>query len=160
MHRKHDALQGEVNQLKDLFEHIGSCAEAEAEEIYRQLRIVGHPHDLVHSLRATNLPLRAHPISGTEKVANGLGDLELSALASSAIKVPARPWTLLAGDELVSELVSAFFAHDHGFRIPFIDQEYFLDDMRAGSIAEARFCSPLLVNAICALRCVSVNANH
>jgi hypothetical protein len=72
-------------------------------------------------------------------------------------RVPARPWTVLAGDGLVSELVSAFFTYDHCSGIPFVDQECFLADMRAEDITQARFCSPFLVNAICALRCVSVD---
>jgi len=158
MHRKHDALQGEINQLRDFFGNIGNCPEVEAEEIYRQLRVADKPQDLVHPLGATGLPLTPHRISHTEEAVKALNDLDNSAFASSAIKVPAQPWTPLAGDGLVSELVSAFFTYDHRSRIPFIDQEYFLDDMQAGSIAKARYCSPLLVNAICALRCVSDNA--
>lgn len=88
-----------------------------------------------------------------------LSDLELNALASSAIKVPARPWTLLAGNGLVSELISAFFTYDHVSRIHFVDQKCSLDDMQAESIAKAIFCSPLLVNAMRALRCVSINVH-
>jgi hypothetical protein len=50
--------------------------------------------------------------------------------------------------------LSSFFANDNCFYLPFVDQECFLHDMQAGENIQADFCSPLLVNAICALRCV------
>jgi hypothetical protein len=82
-------------------------------------------------------------------------EFESKSLASNTIRVHARLWTTRASDDLLSELISAFFTHDHCFRIPFVDEVCFLNDMQAGDISKAKFCSPFLVNAICALRCVS-----
>jgi hypothetical protein len=62
----------------------------------------------------------------------------------------------VAGDELVSELLFSFFACDNWFYLSFIDRESFLRDMQAGDVGKAGFCSPLLINTVCALRCVSV----
>jgi hypothetical protein len=155
LRRKNDALQMEVDQLRELFGFIRTCPEVEAKQVYRQLRMENGLHDLVHFTGQSSPPLKLkHRISGSE---NPACKPDLDVLASSAIRVPARPWTLLAGDGLVSELVSAFFTYDHCSGIPFVDQECFLADMRAKDIVQARFCSPFLVNAICALRCVSVN---
>ena len=155
MRRKNDALQKEVDQLRELFGYIRTCPEAEAKQGYRQLRTANGLQDLMHLSGGSSLPLKQkHRIFGSEKPAC---QPDLNVLASSAIRVPARPWTLLAGDGLVSELVSAFFTYDHCSGIHFVDQECFLADIRAEDTTQARFCSPLLVNAIRALRCVSFN---
>lgn len=67
---------------------------------------------------------------------------------------PARPWTAVAGDGLVSNLVSHFFELEHRFLTSHIDREVFIDEMIEADAEKAEFCSPLLVNAICALSSV------
>lgn len=130
-------------------------------EIYRRVRVAVDPLDVVELLKGGDLLLQ-HSVperSGeTDSPATGLENLELSALEQSSIKVRARPWTRVAGDGLVSELISSFFAYDNGFYLSFVDQESFLEDMQAGNADNADFCSSLLVNAICALRCVSCSS--
>ena len=81
--------------------------------------------------------------------------LDLDALRDSPIKVRAYPWTIIAGDGLVSSLISSFFAWDNPFFYCFVDQQCFLEDMEQQDPLKAMFCSPLLVNAICAIRAVS-----
>lgn len=158
MRRKNESLQNELDQLRSLLEYIRTRSEVESMEIYRRVRLAVDPLDVVELLRGGDLLLqqRAPEQSGEgEAPAAGLENLELSALEHSSIKVHARPWTRIAGDGLVSELISSFFAYDNGFYLSFVDQESFLDNMLSGDIANSEFCSPLLVNAICALRCVS-----
>jgi hypothetical protein len=155
LRRKNDALQLELGQLKQLFDYICNCPDAEAKEVFQQLRMADDPQDLVRLPRGQSFSLgqncqSVRPVSIVEK-------LGISALTNSTIEVSARPWTSLASDGLVSELISAFFAYDHCSRIPFVDRECFLADMLSGDVGQARFCSPFLVNAICALRCVSSN---
>ena len=127
-------------------------------EIYRRVRIANDPLDVIELLRGGDLLLQQRapeqPGEG-DTPTDGLESLEMSALEQSSIKVHARPWTRVAGDGLVSELISSFFAYDNGFYLSFVDQESFLDDMLSSDVANAEFCSPILVNAICALRCVS-----
>ena len=89
---------------------------------------------------------------------SGMGDrttleIDAEALASSPLKVPARPWTSVAGDGIVSNLISSFFKWDDSYLYSFVDRELFLRDMRSG--VESQYCSPLLVNSICAARSVS-----
>jgi hypothetical protein len=158
MRRKNDALQREVDQLRELVGYIRTCPEVEAKQVYRQLRTANGLQELIHLHEGSDISSKQkHRMSRSE---NPACEPDLDVLANSAIKVPARPWTLLAGDDLVSELVSAFFTYDHCSGIPFVDQECFLADMRAEDIVQARFCSPLLVNAICALKCVSVSKQN
>jgi hypothetical protein len=102
------------------------------------------------------IPPQSHATDvGDETLAFALENLDVAALSVSTFQVHARPWTKLADDGLVSELLSSFFASDACFYLSFVDQQYFLDDMEAGDVGIAKLCSPLLVNAICALRCVS-----
>jgi hypothetical protein len=160
MRRKNESLQSELDQLRTLLDYIRNRSEVESMEIYRRVRTAADPMDVVELLRGSDLLLRnsgtdRDRTGGSETPASGLGNLELSAFEHSSIKVRAKPWTQVAGDGLVSELISSFFAYDNGFYLSFIDQECFLDDMQAGDTANSDFCSPLLVNAICALRCVS-----
>lgn len=76
------------------------------------------------------------------------------AIARCDINVPAWPWTRLdADDGLVSHLVSIFLNYNNVYW-RFLEEDLFLTDMQAGSIA-AEYCSPFLVNAVCALACVS-----
>jgi hypothetical protein len=82
-----------------------------------------------------------------------LDEIDATALLNSYIQVPARPWTCIANDGLVSDLISSFFTWDR-FLYPFVHQQAFLQEMRFASAQEAKYCSPLLVNAICALRSV------
>ena len=85
-----------------------------------------------------------------------MSTIDSDAWEHAEIKVQAQPWTDVAGNGLVSELVSSFFEWDNTFFYPFIDRESFLQGMRTGNPGETEDSSPCLVNAICALRCVSV----
>jgi len=156
MRRKNESLQNELDQLRLLLDLIRNRSEVESMEIYRRVRAAVDPMDVVELLRGSDLLLQQSApdrSGGSETPASGLSNLDLSALEHSAIKVRARPWTRVAGDGLVSELMASFFAYDNGFYLSFIDQECFLDDMQAGDVGNAEFCSSLLVNAMCALRC-------
>jgi hypothetical protein len=147
--QKHQTLQSEVDRLRQFFTYIHDVSETQAEVIYRRLRTASvpqHPDRVIEDYTFSSIQ---------NLLRSGTKEFEPKTLANNAIRVHARPWTILAGNDLVSELISAFFTHDHCFRIPFVDEICFLNDMRAGDICKAKFCSPFLVNAICALRCVS-----
>ena len=64
-------------------------------------------------------------------------------------------WNKVAEESLVTDLVSSFLAYDACFLFAFIDRKCFLNEMRAGDVEKGLFCSPLLINAICAFQCVS-----
>lgn len=72
-------------------------------------------------------------------------------------QVPAQPWTSVSNDDaLVSHLISLHFTWN-GITSNWIDRDLFLKDMKSGNL-ESRFCSPLLVNSILAMVCVSNSA--
>ena len=76
--------------------------------------------------------------------------LDANALRQSNLKVTARPWTVVAGDGVVSELVSLFYTTEQPFISTFVDKTCFLQDMRSGMVRGSELCSLFLVNAMCA----------
>ncbi|KAH6677869.1 hypothetical protein F5X68DRAFT_264025 [Plectosphaerella plurivora] len=156
--RRQVELKTEIDDLRDLFSLLQTRPEQDALEILRRIRTgpAGDVHGVVDFVRSGDLLLQGTALS---TAASGLDDPQAlrvdnrAAEEPYAIRVPARPWTTIAGDGLVSELVGSFFAWDSMFWLSFIDRASFITDMRAGNPAEAKYCSPLLVHAMCALRC-------
>lgn len=156
LRRKNDVLQSEIDQLRELLENVRNSPEAEYLNTFRQLRRAVSPLYVTTLRKDTRISLRQNmhrPVN--DKRTSALDSLESNALHDSRLKVNAQPWTTIAGNGLVSELLSSFFAYDNRFYLSFVDQGCFLEDMQSGDTATAEYCSPLLVNAICALRCVS-----
>ena len=68
-------------------------------------------------------------------------------------RVPAKPWTNVTSDDrLVSHLVSIFI-HQCNFYWRYVEEDLALRAMTAGDLA-SEFCSPFLVNAMCAMASV------
>ncbi|KAK4222661.1 nitrogen assimilation transcription factor nirA, partial [Podospora fimiseda] len=144
-------LQRENQDLRELFCYIKRRPEDEAFEIYKRLRTADDPIQVLNFFRHADTLLLMPSSTGALASDKKAEDLELETQAASDLKLPARPWTAVAGDGLVSCLVSSFFKWDNPLLFSFIDQELFLRDMRAGS---SPYCSPFLVNSICALRSI------
>jgi hypothetical protein len=71
----------------------------------------------------------------------------------TAVKVPAQPWTKLTTDDaLVSHLVTVFLNYSNVYW-RYVEEDIFLQSMQSGVPDE--FCSSFLVNAICAMACLS-----
>jgi hypothetical protein len=65
--------------------------------------------------------------------------------------IPSKWTTVHADDALMRKLIRAYFLYEYDW-FTFFHKDYFLGDMLSGSNT---FCSPLLVNAILAVGCVS-----
>ncbi|KAK4182529.1 nitrogen assimilation transcription factor nirA, partial [Podospora australis] len=144
-------LERENREFRELFAYLRERPEHEAFEVYRRLRTTTDPLGTLQFVRDADALLAMPAANSCSLSDRRAAEIEAEALASSPIKVPSRPWTSVAGDGLVSNLVSSFFKWDHPFMIPFIDQELFVRDMRGG---EGPHCSAFLVNAICTLRSI------
>jgi hypothetical protein len=154
-----DTVLEENTRLWQLFQSLRELPKAEASELLIQLRNTDDPAALLRLARNISPEVSPGPsfIPREENQSNTrLAATDMRALANSPWRVSARPWTLVAGDGVVSELISSFFKWDDAFFAPFIDREAFLVDMRSNDPTHARYCSPLLVNAICASRSVSI----
>jgi hypothetical protein len=107
---------------------------------------------ILQSIRQANLLLpNPDPVSQLQGYPQ-IEKLDAESSRWSPLKLRARPWTTVAGDGVVSELVSKFFAWDGAYMLPFIDRICFIRDMKTGDIARSQFCSPFLVSAICTLQ--------
>ncbi|KAI1810598.1 putative C6 transcription factor [Poronia punctata] len=146
-----DKLQRENQQLRQLFHDLATRPESEAYSIFQRLRSVDDPVSLANAIRHAEL-LLPHPATQDGEEFTALQQLDFDALRRSPIKVSARAWTGVAGDGIVSELISSWFKWDNPFLYAFIDREGFLKDLRAADPKSAVYCSPFLVNAICAYR--------
>jgi len=147
----------ENDELKSLLMFMATRSEIDALAILARLRESRDPISVLNFVRHGDLILQQHFPGGPFGDDDGkLRSLDQDALNASPKKVPARPWTTLVGDGLVSELVSSFAAYDYPFYFSFVDMECFLSDMRSQKPRETRYCSPLLVNAICSLRSVYI----
>lgn len=153
---QHADLKEENAKLWELYGFLFNLPESEATEILARLRVSGDPMAVLQDVRDSSLLfLNPEPYDHPTSSDPRLERLDLDALRASTFRVNARPWTAVAGDGVVSELISSFFAWDDAFFYPFIHRQAFIDDMRQNSPDTARYCSPFLVNAICASRCVS-----
>lgn len=126
--------------------------ESEADEILKRLRASGDPIRVLQSVQQAYL-LLPNPTSASQLAAYPqLDKLDSEAYRLSAFKLRARPWTAVADDGIVSALVSTYFAWDGYYFLPFLNPALFIRDMSNGDIKRAKYCSPFLVNAICALQ--------
>lgn len=70
------------------------------------------------------------------------------------IRVPVSPWTsVVDSSSAVSHLISVYFTWQH-CAYPAVDQDLFVRDMNSQALS-SQFCSPLLVNSLCLVACVS-----
>ncbi|OLN96914.1 Nitrogen assimilation transcription factor nirA 5 [Colletotrichum chlorophyti] len=155
MRRRAQELERENEELHELLRFLYTRPEEDALEIFRRLRASGDALQVLKFVRSGDLLLqRRIGVEASAVVpvdpAPSIHDVEDS--VENFIGVSARPWTNLADDSLVSELIASFFLWDGPFLASFIDRERFLEDMREGSPDTAEYCCSVLVNAICSLR--------
>ncbi|KAF4815096.1 Nitrogen assimilation transcription factor nit-4 [Colletotrichum siamense] len=152
--KRKEELERENEDLHEFLRFLISRPEEEAFEIFKRLRASGDALEVLNFVRTADLLLQRRQVGDDvnqetpkETTAEREEDLPVS-----HFKVPAKPWTNLANDIIVSDLITSFFLWEAPFFLPFVDQQTFLDDMRGCSPETATYCSPLLVHAICALR--------
>ncbi|KAM5362707.1 hypothetical protein ACJA88_013903 [Fusarium oxysporum] len=153
---RHQAVQVENERLREVYALLQTLPESEARQMFARIRDADDPITVLNLARGAST-LRDPPSPRPEITSTGwnprVDALSLKTLSESPIRVHAKPWTAVAGDGLVSQLISSFFTWDDAFFYPFIDLQAFLKDMNSGEVKKARYCSPFLVNAICASRC-------
>ncbi|KAB5582828.1 hypothetical protein GE09DRAFT_1211450 [Coniochaeta sp. 2T2.1] len=152
--RKYDEMKSDLSDMQELYEYLRSRPLQEVAEVISRIRSNQDPCTVLRLVRDGDLLLQASAMgrkgleSGVEDVVAKLDD---TAYRQSPLKLSAMPWTDVAGNGVVSELVSIFFDMEQPFAMTFLDRHCFLADMFSGQVDSVRFCSPALVNAICAL---------
>lgn len=157
LERKHDVSSSDVDRIRGLLYYIHALPEAHVASIVQRIRSSHDPLSVLQFLEHGD-PKFQQVLADSQNQINDarLGALDAAALRSSRIKVPARPWTIVAADGIVSHLISTFFELEQTFLMPFVDEEAFLAEMASGDATKARACSPLLVNAMCAMTAVGL----
>jgi len=143
-------MERDLDDLQELYRYLQTRSEPEVAEIVRRIRTSGDPLAVLRLIKDADILLEASMAGYRGAEASELRRIDADAFRRSSLKVVARPWTVIAGDGVVSELVSTFFAIEQPFFGTFVDEAYFLQDMRSGAVKTAKLCSPFLVNAICA----------
>ncbi|CZT24312.1 uncharacterized protein RCC_10035 [Ramularia collo-cygni] len=114
-----------------------------AHEIIRHIRQNADPFAVLRLVQEGDLLLQRN-LNNTGSEARAL---DADAFQQSKYKLRARPWTNVAGDGIVSNLITIVLA---SFSAPCVHESAFLADFAAQDTS-ALFCSPLLVNAMCAV---------
>jgi hypothetical protein len=158
--RKFDEMKSDLSDLQELYEYLRSRPLVEVAEVIRRIRSNADPCKVLSLVRDGDLLLQASAM-GRKGLEGGVEDavqmLDDAAYRQSPIKLPAKPWTDVAGNGLVSELVGIFFDMEQPFSTTFVDKHCFLEDMGSEHTDNVKFCSPALVNAICAIGAVSLD---
>ncbi|EFY91265.1 C6 transcription factor, putative [Metarhizium acridum CQMa 102] len=159
LRHRNTSLRQENEQLRELFKLLHKLPTEEGQEVISRLKVADDPIQVLRSVQEASLLINNPNSSSYSALLDSrLERLDLLALREGAIRVDAKPWTAVAGDGIVSELISSFFNWDDAFYLPFLDREAFLEEMRAGNVAAAKYCTPFLVNAICADRLLTVSS--
>lgn len=151
--RKHASLEDDNRRMQELFGYIRTRAPHEVAEIVKRIRTNSDVFDVLRFVQEGDLLLQ-------QQIQHRATDertsrIDADALRKSRVKVPAKPWTTVAGDGIVSELVISFLEGEQPYLSQFLEPEAFISEMSAADMAAARYCSPVLVNAICAVSAVS-----
>jgi len=143
-------MERDLDDLHELYKYLQTRSEVEVAEIVNRIRTNRDPLAVLRLIKDADMLLEASMTGYRGAEASEIRRLDADALQRSSLKVAARPWTVIAGDGVVSELVSAFLTIEQPFFGTFVDETCFLQDMRSGTVRGAKLCSPFLVNAICA----------
>ncbi|XPS70319.1 hypothetical protein M3J09_002544 [Ascochyta lentis] len=151
LQRRLGEVEAERDSLRDLLNLIQTQPDDEAAEIFRRLRMDRNPLVTLQTIKqARTLLPNPDPVSQFQGYPQ-IETLDAASARLSPLKLRARPWTTVAGDGVVSALISKFFIWDGSYMLPFIDRTCFVRDMKTGDV-HSEFCSPFLVSAICTLQ--------
>ncbi|OWT43090.1 hypothetical protein VFPPC_17734 [Pochonia chlamydosporia 170] len=159
--RKYNTIEEELNTLRRLFSYIQDRPQSEAQGIMARLQSCKDPAEsLQHFVTETS---ESYSVGSVGSEGDFVG-VQVSqtfstdpsqfvidpSLLKLPVKVPARPWTTVAGNDAVSEIISQFFIDGRPLALPIVNHNKFVEEMNLGDPKSASCCSPLLVNAICA----------
>jgi hypothetical protein len=154
-HRKIESLEQDRDLLLQLVETIRKDDTQTAPGILSLIRNNGTLEEIRQYL-AQSLTSGDSDGFPRESQQNRSKFMDINRLSDTPIfEAPANPWTSTTDDDdFVSHLISLYFTWQHCIS-NYIDRDLFLRDMRSKELS-SHFCSPLLVNSILAVACVSL----
>ncbi|KAG5957392.1 hypothetical protein E4U58_006110 [Claviceps cyperi] len=148
--RDYNRLAKEAHMLRRFYGHIRAAPEGQSFSVFQKIRASrnSRPLDVLESLDETYQERNEFFTSyGHSNGENNEAD------SNQDIEVRAAPWTTVAGDGVVSELITQYFTFDYLYVFPPINRTIFIREMASPSVHPGLCCSQLLVNAICAQQC-------
>ncbi|KAG6055725.1 hypothetical protein E4U32_006132 [Claviceps aff. humidiphila group G2b] len=155
--RDYNRLAKEAYMLRRFYGHIRAVPEEQAFSVFVKIRASrsSRPLDVLESLDETHQ--ERNEFLAPYEDSNGENN---EADSDQNIEVRAAPWTTVAGDEVVSELITQYFTFDYLYVFPPINRTIFVREMASPSVHPGLCCSQLLVNAICAQQCYISRREH
>lgn len=161
--RKYNTIEEELNTLRSLFRYIQNRPQSEAQSIMARLQSSNDPAQSLQYFASETSESYGVGSDGefigvrvSETFNNDPSQFAIDpSLLKLPVKVPAHPWTTVAGSDAVSEIISQFFIDGRPLALPIVNHNKFVEEMNQRDPDSASCCSPLLVNAICAQQCVS-----
>jgi hypothetical protein len=150
------AVMDENMQLREFISRLSLAPNIEVIEMAARLRTGEDPIAVLRQVKEADLVPRTASLNPLNPDAS-LRDLDRAAFHASTFTVPARPWTTVAGNGIISHLICSWARRDSIFLHPFVDTTCFLRDMRSQDPKNSKYCSPFLVNIICANRAVRIS---
>jgi hypothetical protein len=132
---------------------IRSSDDASLRELRDLARADKPVTELVHNAQDI---LKNNEIRGRSRPRLKKAVMTIAALTDEPlVDVPASPWTGATDDDAaVSHLMSIYFTWHH-CAYPAVDRQLFVQAMKSRDLSSL-YCSPLLVNALLAIACVSI----
>lgn len=151
-------MGSDLSDLQELYDYLRTRPIDQVAEVISRIRSNTDPCKVIRLMRDGDLLLQVSAMANKALEADVEGAvkrIDAMTYQQNPLKLTAKPWTDVGGDGLVSELVSIFFDIEQPFATTYVDKHRFLEEMRAGDIKNAKFCSPALVSVICAIGAVS-----
>ena len=155
MKRKLIALTDENLRYRELLTMLRAKPEEAASDIFWRIRASPNPLLVLEEMKQASSMFLDEDIFASESHDEELANIDTEAWESSPIKVPAKPWTSVVKDGLASELISSYFTWENTYFFPSIHQKTFIEEMTRARVDGSDWCTPFLVNSICAQRAVS-----
>ncbi|QUC22239.1 uncharacterized protein UV8b_06480 [Ustilaginoidea virens] len=157
LRRRCSALEEELETLQKLVRHIRDSPPDEAERIVAHVRSGAQAVAAYHSYFAQQDGVLYASVAAEPDLEAAALQLDSASAPSpvlrNRVQLQAYPWTSIAPDDVVSNLIAQYFILERSILFPVVHYESFTNEMKNGDIASATCCSPLLVNAICAQQC-------
>jgi hypothetical protein len=148
------SLRHTDQRFRELYTYLRTRPWSEALEILKRIRGNLDPLAVVQLIRDGDILLHNPSLKDRANDPSSQGDTNdhnpSDMLPDCSI---ASPWTTIASRERVRDFVNIFIEKEQPFLMSFIDKNMFLADMQAKPerSRDGRFCSALLINAICSI---------
>ncbi|OAQ58392.2 fungal zn(2)-Cys(6) binuclear cluster domain-containing protein [Pochonia chlamydosporia 170] len=135
--RKYNSLEEELDTLRTLFSYVQTRPQSEAQNtLMSVIQLCQDPAEAIQLFLtqgdgATEIEEFAEAEVSESFITPTCSEAH-PFLAKHLVHVQARPWTTVAGDAIVSQIISQFFIDERPLALPIVDFTVFIRDMTQG----------------------------